>query len=377
MNKHMNPDTRIPVTLLTGFLGAGKTTLLNTLLWQRAFEDAAVFINEFGEVGVDHLLVEKIDEDVLLLDAGCLCCNMRGDLLKALRDLFNRAQRKHIAIPKRVVIETTGMADPAPVVHTLLNDPFTAERFRLDGVVTVVAATHGVNQIETNIEALRQVAMADRIVISKCDLADTAQLDALSARLMALNPTAQQLCSSKGSIAAADIVDIGLYDPASKSPDVAAWLADVAVAEQAARRRISYSNNPSPAAPAATHAPDVESFVVTLNAPLTWGGFSTTLDALLQVQGEQILRIKGLVNVLGESGPRIVQCVQHMRYPSVRLNEWPADPAYADQKTRLVFITRGLSEQAVRQQMAKLAELLALYGAPPPDTTTTPTTATH
>lgn len=354
-------DKRIPITLLTGFLGAGKTTLLNTLLWQKAFEDAAVFINEFGEVGVDHLLVEKIDEEVLLLDAGCICCSMRGDLPKALRDLFNRAQRKQIAIPKRVIIETTGIADPAPVVYTLLNDHFIAERFRLDGVVTVVAATHGADQIEANVEALKQVTMADRLIISKCDLADTEQLDRLTARLAALNPTASQLQSSKGSVAANDILDCGLYDPASKIPDVAAWLAEVRVAEQSSLRRLNYGTQRAPT-PQPTHNSEVESFVLKFDEPLSWGGVSTTLDMLLQEHGEQLLRIKGLVNIKGEPGPRIVQCVQHMRYPSVRLPEWPTDPAYADRKTRLVFITRKLSEAQLRESLSKAAALIARFG---------------
>lgn len=354
-------DTRTPITLLTGFLGAGKTTLLNTLLWQKSFEDAAVFINEFGEVGVDHLLVEKIDEDVVLLDSGCICCSMRGDLPKALRDLFNRAQRKLIPVPKRIVIETTGIADPAPVIYTLLNEHFVAERFRLDGVVTVIAATHGTDQIESNAEALRQVVMADRLVISKCDQASTEQVAQIAARLAALNPTAAQLQSSKGSIAAADIIDIGLYDPIAKAPDVTSWLAEVRVAEQAKLRRVSYSNRRQPAVHP-SHTSDVESFVLTFDAPLSYGALSTTLDALLQGHGEHILRIKGLVNVVGEPGPRIVQCVQHTRCPSVRLAAWPDDAAYADRKSRLVFITRKLSEARLRESLAEIAKLIAKYG---------------
>ena len=358
-------DKRIPVTLLTGFLGAGKTTLLNTLLWQKAFEDAAVFINEFGDVGVDHLLVEKIDEEVLLLDSGCICCSMRGDLPKALRDLFNRAQRKQIPVPKRVIIETTGIADPAPVIYTLLSDHFTAERFRLDGVVTVIAATHGADQIEANTEALKQVVMADRIVISKCDLADAPQIEQLAVRLTSLNPTAPLLQSSKGSIAAADIIDVGLYDPSDKAPDVATWLSEAKVSEQASLRRLSYGKHAPIAPRTPVHNSEVESFIITFDAPLAWGGISTTLDTLLQGHGEQILRIKGLMNIQGEPGPRIVQCVQHTRYPSVRLPEWPDDAAYADRKSRLVFITRNLSEARLRESLAHIKQLIQKYGASP------------
>ena len=358
-------DKRIPVTLLTGFLGAGKTTLLNTLLWQKAFEDAAVFINEFGDVGVDHLLVEKIDEEVLLLDSGCICCSMRGDLPKALRDLFNRAQRKQIPVPKRVIIETTGIADPAPVIYTLLSDHFTAERFRLDGVVTVIAATHGADQIEANTEALKQVVMADRIVISKCDLADAPQIEQLAVRLTSLNPTAPLLQSSKGSIAAADIIDVGLYNPSDKAPDVATWLSEAKVSEQASLRRLSYGKHAPIAPRTPVHNSEVESFIITFDAPLAWGGVSTTLDTLLQGHGEQILRIKGLMNIQGEPGPRIVQCVQHTRYPSIRLPEWPDDAAYADRKSRLVFITRNLSEARLRESLAHIKQLIQQYGASP------------
>ena len=356
-------DKRIPITLLTGFLGAGKTTLLNTLLWQKAFEDAAVFINEFGDVGVDHLLVEKIDEDVLLLDSGCICCSMRGDLPKALRDLFNRAQRKQIPVPKRVVIETSGISDPAPVIHALLGDHYLSERFRCDGVVTVVSATHAALQIDSHVEALKQVVMADRIVISKCDAADEAAIEALAQKLHALNPGATQIRSAKGAVAAADIIDCGLYDPAAKMPDVAAWLGAVAADAQASRRRFSYGQHA--VVPSAHAAAEIASFVIELDAPVSWGRFGTQLDTLLQGHGENILRIKGLVNVAGETAPRLVQCVQHVRYPSLRLPDWPDEPAYADHKTRLVFITRKLDRQSVEASLAHINQLIDRYGETP------------
>ena len=357
------PDTRIPITLLTGFLGAGKTTLLNTLLWQKAFEDAAVFINEFGDVGVDHLLVEKIDEEVLLLDSGCICCSMRGDLSKALRDLFNRAQRKQIPIPKRAIVETSGISDPAPIVHTLLSDPFTAERFRFDGVVTVVSAMHATSQIESHVEALKQVVMADRIVISKCDAASTADIEALSHTLQALNPGAPQIRAAKGAIAAADIVDCGLYDPSAKMPDVAAWLGEAAATAQASRQRFSYGAHA--AAPTMHAAADVTSFVIDFDAPVRWGRFGTLLDTLLQEHGDAILRIKGLVNVTGEDVPRVVQCVQHVRYPSLALPAWPDEPAHAARKTRLVFITRQLGKAQVEASLARINQRMERYGETP------------
>ena len=196
-------------------------------------------------------------------------------------------------------------------------------------------------------------------------LADAPQIEQLAVRLASLNPTAPLLQSSKGSIAAADIIDVGLYDPSDKAPDVATWLSEAKVSEQASLRRLSYGKHAPIAPRTPVHNSEVESFVITFDAPLAWGGVSTTLDTLLQGHGEQILRIKGLMNIQGEPGPRIVQCVQHTRYPSVRLPEWPDDAAYADRKSRLVFITRNLSEARLRESLAHIKQLIQKYGASP------------
>jgi G3E family GTPase len=288
---------------------------------------------------------------------------MRGDLPKALRDLFNRAQRKQIPVPRRVIIETSGISDPAPVIHTLLSDHYLSERFRCDGVVTVVSATHAATQIDSHVEALKQVVMADRIVISKCDAADEVAIEGLAQKLRALNPGAAQIRSAKGAIDAANITDCGLYDPAAKMPDVAAWLGEVAASEQASRRHFSYGQHA--AVPSAHAATGVANFVIELDAPVSWGRFSTLLDTLLQGHGENILRIKGLVNVAGEDTPRLVQCVQHVRYPSLRLPAWPAEAAYADHKTRLVFITRTLARERVEASLAQINQLIDRYGETP------------
>ena len=186
-------DRRIPVTLLTGFLGAGKTTLLNHLLRQPQMDGSAVLINEFGAVGVDHHLVEKVDESLVVLDSGCICCSVQGDLVRALKGLFMRALRRELKGLRRVLIETTGLADPAPVIHTLMAEPFLSERYRLDGVVTAVDVTHALDQLGAHNEAVRQVAMADRLLLTKCDLASAGQRAAVAAGIARLNPGARQV----------------------------------------------------------------------------------------------------------------------------------------------------------------------------------------
>ena len=340
-------DRRIPVTVLTGALGAGKTTLLNRLLAQPELAGCALLINEFGAVGIDPLLLaghhpERIDETVMLLDAGCLCCSVQGDLVRALRSLFLRALRRELPPLRRVLIETTGLADPAPLIHTLMRDFFIAERYRLDGVLTVVDATHGLQQLQQGAEVLRQVVMADRLLISKCELADPVTLATLGERLRMLNPGGRPIELRGAAPAARDLLGCAPDDPAARLPQLRAWLGEEVLAERWRRTR--------PAADVQARHGDIASFVLGADAALDWFAFSAALDELLKTHGERLLRVKGLLNVAGDPLPRIVHCVHHARYPASRLSAWPT--ACEARHSRLVFITRGLASTRVQAFLA-------------------------
>ena len=341
------PVHRIPVSLLTGFLGAGKTTVLNHLLRQPELAGTVVVMNEFGAVPIDHLLVEHIDENLVLLESGCLCCTVRGDLTRTLRALFMRRLRRELPALERIVIETTGLADPAPVLFTLMQDFFIAERFRLAGVITVVDAVFGAEQLARQPEAVKQVAMADRLLISKCDQAEPRALEGLEARLAGLNPGAPQLRVHGGVVAPEAVLECGLWNPARKTADVARWLADEAVAARAAAHPYAPRGRAA-VADADRHDASVHAFVVHIDAPVAWGDFSTALDMLQGLKGDQLLRVKGIVHVRGEALPRVVQCVHHLRYPEAALPAWPDET----RATRLVFIVRDLPREIVDQAFA-------------------------
>ena len=313
-----------PITVLTGFLGAGKTTLLNGLLRHPALARTAVLVNEFGEIGLDHLLMEKLDENTILLNAGCLCCTVRGDLTRALREMLPRARRDEIS---RIVIETTGLADPAPILATLMTDPVAASAYRLDGVVTVVDAVHGETHLDTQPEAVRQVAVADRIVLSKTDLSDAT---ALRARLRRLNPGAPVIEARHGAIDPAAILNAGLFDPTRKIPDVAGWLAAEAFAD-ADHAHDHHDRN--------RHDAHIQAFCITLEQPVHWQGLGTWLEMLIATNGANLLRIKGILNLQGQDRPVAIHAVQHVMHPPALLSGWPeGDP----RTSRLVFITRDL-----------------------------------
>jgi len=321
-----------PVTanLLTGFLGAGKTSLLKRLLRQPELSDTAVLINEFGEVGLDHLLVEEVDEDLVLLKSGCVCCTIRGDLKEAMARLHGRRQRGEVPPFSRVVIETTGLADPAPIVATLTVDPMLRHHFRLGNVVTVVDALAGERNLDDFPEAARQAAAADRVVLSKIDLVEGGPLDRLRQRLVALNPAAEILEADEETEAEALLLtqDMGGHD--ASLAEAGRWLK----ADETHTHHVDRSRHG-----------DIQSFVIERETPVDWLAFGLWLSMLLNRHGERILRLKGLVRVEGQAGPVAVQGVQHLVHKPVHLDRWPD----GERRTRLVVIGKGLDPALVRR----------------------------
>lgn len=350
-------DRRIPVTLLTGFLGSGKTSLLNTMLRDPALRGCAVLINEVGAVGLDHLLVEEVSEEITLLESGCLCCAVRGDLTRSLRDLFMRRLRREIGALDRVVIETTGLADPAPVIHTLMRDFFLAERFRLEGVVTTVDVRHVHWQTAQHEEAVKQIAMADRVVLTKCDLADSFAIAEAEDRVASLNPVAAVWQSEPGKMPAGLLEGMSLYSAAGKPEDVARWLGEAAAREQLRLRQAQSPFGQKTALPA-LHDERVSTHVLRFAQPFEWADFSRAMDMLQSVVGDRLLRVKGLVAVVGEEAPRVFHAVQHESYPETHLAAWPD----ADRNTRLVFIVVDLPRTSLEVAFSGFAGQAALAG---------------
>ncbi|MDR3376944.1 MAG: GTP-binding protein [Ancalomicrobiaceae bacterium] len=366
------PRHPIPVTVLTGYLGAGKTTLLNRLLKSPEMADTAVIINEFGEVGIDHLLVERADDGIVELSSGCLCCTIRGDLVTTLEDLVTRSDEGRIAPLRRVVIETTGLADPAPILHTVMRHPYLVERYRLDGVVTLVDAVNGFDTLDQSQEAVKQAAIADRIVVTKSDLCDSpvrrSDLGELVLRLNALNPGAKILDASAGEATPEALLEAGLWTPEAKRVDVGRWLADEAIRDRESERlrleaRFGTGFSASEGAPddacppghghgpGATHVHDrnrhdarIRAFTLSTERPVSAAAIELFLELMQSAHGPKLLRMKGIVQLVEDpERPLVLHAVQHVMHPPARLPAWPD----ADRRTRLVFITRDLDESFV------------------------------
>lgn len=329
---------RIPTAILTGFLGSGKTTLLNRLLRHPGMANTAVIVNEFGEVGLDHLIVETPDESMVLMNSGCLCCSILGDLVQTLQTLLARRVKGEIPPFERVVIETTGVADPAPILHTLISDGDVTPYFTLDSVITLVDAVNGLRQFDSHFEPVKQAAIADRIVISKTDLVEESDLIALRARLAEVSPRASVHQAVLGEIEPDKLFGAG--KPGGGVRDVGDWLEGaVRDGEHGHGRDHDHGHR---------HDDGIRTFTVFRDEPVSAAGLQLWLDMMASFRGPNLLRVKGLLNVDGR--PVVVHAVQHLFHPPVRLDAWPD----ADRRSRLVFITHGIGREDVADTLAAL-----------------------
>jgi G3E family GTPase len=337
----------IPVTVLTGFLGSGKTTVMNHLLRQPGMEGVVAIINEFGEVGLDHLLVETSEERFALLDNGCVCCSVRDDLVALLGELASREASGQLPQIRRVLIETTGLADPVPVLHTLMTAPGVVARYRIDGVVVTVDAVNALRSLDNHAEAVKQIAVADRILLTKVDLTDEGSFVELEQRLRLVNPTVSVTRASHGSVEPECVLEAGLFAPDARSEQVADWFAAAATATAAHVHASSHHAHHA-------HGSGVSSFSLIVHEPIKWAAFSRWLDYVAALKGDELLRFKALINVVDRpQGPIVVHVVQHVLHPPIALEAWPSQ----DRSSRLVFIVRDIAAEAIERTLARFGEI--------------------
>ncbi|MGY6250800.1 CobW family GTP-binding protein [Bosea thiooxidans] len=357
--------TPVPLTLLTGFLGAGKTTLLNRLLKDPALADTVVLVNEFGEVGLDHLMVEGVEENMILLESGCLCCTIRDDLIVTLEDLLRRRDNGRIGAFSRLVIETTGLADPAPILNVLINHPYLAMRFQLDGVVTLVDAVNGMATLDAHEEARRQVVAADRLVLTKTDIAAPESISALRARLLALNPGIEILPPDAPASA---LLGAGLYDLAKRPDALRLWLAeDVLPAHHHHDHHHGHGHHHDEehrhgqdAHDVNRHDASIRAFALTTEQPVAQQTFELFWTLLRSIHGPRLLRLKGLVQLAHQpEHPLLVHAVQQVLHPPFQLDAWPD----GDHRSRLVLIVKDVEEETVQRLWAAFLGQQAGEGA--------------
>jgi len=355
-------DAPIPVSIVTGFLGSGKTTLLSRLVRRPDMRLTALIINEFGEIGLDHDLVEKGDENVVQLTTGCLCCTVQSSLAETLTNLYLRRAKGEILPFQRAIVETTGLADPAPVLHALMSDPLVGARYRLDSVIATVDAVNGDGTLDRHFESVKQAAVADRLIITKTDLADAAAVDALEARLARLNPGATLTRIAHGAVGPEFLFGATLFDPATKTADVQRWLREEAYHDHHQHGHDhdhghdhghGHGDAQSPA-DVNRHDAEIQAFCITRDRPVKASAFNMFLDLLSANRGADLLRVKGILNVaeLPDGGPVAIHGVQHVMHPPVQLDAWPS----ADRRSRIVFITRNIGRDTVEKLMDALEE---------------------
>ena len=352
-------DERIPVTVLTGFLGSGKTTLLQRLLTGEEGAGVAVLMNELGEVSLDHLYVQNLTETTLVLKNGCVCCSMREDLQKGMRELIDGRYQGTVPPFTRILVETTGLADPTPIAQTLSGDLMLRRQVRLANIITTIDAIFGADQIDTHPESMRQAAIADRLVLTKTDIADEEQIARAKEKIHQVNPVAMLLDANGEDDLWSLLFDIDPFDPKTKSTEVQAWLKQLpkikyaghkAKQEQVLEQEHVHHYHEK------HHEEDdeIQTFAIRTEEPLNWTAFSIWLSALIHRHGPKLLRIKGLLNVPGALGPVVLNTVQSHITPPLHLDEWPSD----DYSSRIVFIVQGINPEMVEYSLKRFLSVL-------------------
>ena len=327
---------KIPVNLITGFLGSGKTTLLQRLLNDPTQKNTAVLVNEFGEVGLDHLLLQNVTESVLVMENGCVCCAIRGDLRGSLTTLFSQRQSGDITQFKRVIIETSGLADPVPIAYTVLADPILQHHFRMGNIITTIDAVNGLTQLSDFEEPVKQVAVADRLIVTKTDLVESDQIEDLRAALKHINLSAPLFDAQDDKICVQQLI-----------------LEDAGSGEFRASEAVHWLSGADSSQHDHSHTAGITSFVLNFDQPLDWTAFGIWMTMLLNCHGDKVLRIKGLLNVAGTAAPVLINCVQHVVHQPVHLDQWPN----SDRRSRLIFIVAGLQHRQLERSLLAFNKL--------------------
>ena len=346
----MNQINQIPVTVITGFLGSGKTTLLSSILKKKEMQKTAVIINEFGEIGLDHALIEHTDENIVELQSGCICCTIQGDLNKTLIDLFDKMMNGKVSSFNRILIETTGLANPVPIIHTLMSSIELIRIYSLDGVITVVDSINGEKTLDLHEESLKQLALAEKIILSKTDIVDKDEIKSLVYRIKEINPVSQIIFSKFGNIPLEEIFGLGAYDPYKKSSDVKKWLA----AEKYKDKKHHHHHDVN------RHNENIRAFSMMSENPVNMIAFSFFRDMITAALGANLLRMKGIVNIAGEERPAVIHGVQHIFHPVQWLETWPDN----DRRTKLVFITQNIKKEQIEDFFRPLMGLDTEKGLP-------------